>query len=269
MSKYLKIGQVSKTKNMTAKALRFYDKVDLLKPSKIDESTNYRYYSIEQLFKIEMIGFLRGLGISIAEIKALFVDRDLNIWRNFFSDTIKDSKLQITSLELSINKMQKFIEHIKYIESIKNKKTIYSRTFPKRIVITRDCHFHPSSKEGIEQFQEIYYELSKLVLEKNIMTSYQTGSILSMPSSHDKFIREKIFISVYNAKNINLANLATIPKGQYLCINHKWTDFEDKQEVLKCYLKKNNLNPKIIIEQEAFLDFCDYGNPLAILQILA
>ena len=39
-----KIGDFSKLTGASVKTLRFYDSIDLLKPTTIDNYTNYRYY---------------------------------------------------------------------------------------------------------------------------------------------------------------------------------------------------------------------------------
>lgn len=70
--KYFKIGEVSRIKNITIKALRFYDRVGLLTPAMVDAYSGYRYYSADQLFQVEMIQYLRNLNIPIADMKYLF-----------------------------------------------------------------------------------------------------------------------------------------------------------------------------------------------------
>ena len=59
MKEYYSIGEVSKIKDITIKALRYYHKVGILIPKYIDEETGYRYYSIDQFVHIDIIkGFL-------------------------------------------------------------------------------------------------------------------------------------------------------------------------------------------------------------------
>ena len=38
-----KIGDFSKLSQVSVKALRYYDKIGLLKPARVDRFTNYRY----------------------------------------------------------------------------------------------------------------------------------------------------------------------------------------------------------------------------------
>ena len=44
MTDYLSIGEAAKAVHTTSETLRHYDRIGLVKPSKKDEWTNYRYY---------------------------------------------------------------------------------------------------------------------------------------------------------------------------------------------------------------------------------
>ena len=68
----LKIGEFSKLSQMTVKALRFYEKEDLLIPASVDEWTGYRFYTTDQLTTVARIKSYRQLNLSIEEIKAIF-----------------------------------------------------------------------------------------------------------------------------------------------------------------------------------------------------
>ena len=51
--------------------LRYYDRVDLLKPARIDEWSGYRYYNEEQALDFVKIRNLQSAGFTIEEIKQL------------------------------------------------------------------------------------------------------------------------------------------------------------------------------------------------------
>lgn len=65
----LKIGEFSRLARVPAKTLRYYDEIDLFKPAHYDEDTRYRYYSVEQLPHLYRIVALKGLGLSLDQIK--------------------------------------------------------------------------------------------------------------------------------------------------------------------------------------------------------
>ena len=72
----LKIGDFSRLSRVTVKALRYYDEIGLLKPVEVDRFTGYRYYSVDQLPRLNRIVVLKNLGLSLEEISQL-VNNDL------------------------------------------------------------------------------------------------------------------------------------------------------------------------------------------------
>ncbi len=67
----LKIGDFSKISQVSVKTLRYYDEIEILKPSSIDNFTNYRYYSFDQLPRLNRILALKDLGFSLEQIAQL------------------------------------------------------------------------------------------------------------------------------------------------------------------------------------------------------
>jgi len=71
-----KIGEFSRLSRVSVRMLRHYDQLGLLTPSQIDPFTNYRYYSADQLPRLNRIIALRDLGFSLEQI-ANVLDEDL------------------------------------------------------------------------------------------------------------------------------------------------------------------------------------------------
>ena len=115
MKNYYKIGEISKIKHVTIKALRFYDRVGLLKPAYVDPETGYRYYSSEQLFQVEMIQYLRRLNVSVAEIKFLFEHSELPAWNEAFETLQTAMEEKLVSLQRDVLKLRMFQAHISSI----------------------------------------------------------------------------------------------------------------------------------------------------------
>jgi len=65
------IGQFSRICQVSPKALRHYEKLGLLVPSRVDENNQYRYYAREQLDAVKAITFLKDLGIPLKTIKMI------------------------------------------------------------------------------------------------------------------------------------------------------------------------------------------------------
>jgi DNA-binding transcriptional MerR regulator len=71
-----RIGDFSQLGQVSIRTLRLYDEMNLLKPAQIDKFTGYRYYSIEQLPRLNRILALKDLGLSLDQIGDL-LKRDL------------------------------------------------------------------------------------------------------------------------------------------------------------------------------------------------
>ena len=65
------IGEFSNISRVSKRLLRHYDEIDLLKPAQIDPHTNYRYYSAQQLSRLNQILALKELGLSLDQIKKM------------------------------------------------------------------------------------------------------------------------------------------------------------------------------------------------------
>jgi DNA-binding transcriptional MerR regulator len=70
----LKIGDFSKLGRVSIVALRHYDDLGLLKPATIDPDSGYRYYSVDQLPRLNRILALKDLGFSLEQVARLLSD---------------------------------------------------------------------------------------------------------------------------------------------------------------------------------------------------
>ena len=66
-----KIGDFSKLSQVSVKTLRYYDELGLLKPVEVDRFTGYRYYSADQLPRLNGIRALQDLGLTLEQIADL------------------------------------------------------------------------------------------------------------------------------------------------------------------------------------------------------
>ena len=59
--------------DIPVKTIRYYESIGLCTPSQTDENSNYRYYSIDDIFRLDLIRSLgRQLGVPLKTIKEYF-----------------------------------------------------------------------------------------------------------------------------------------------------------------------------------------------------
>jgi DNA-binding transcriptional MerR regulator len=69
-----RIGEFSRLSRVSVRMLRYYDQRGLLKPSQTDRLTSYRYYTADQLVRLNRILALQDLGFSLEQIASLLDD---------------------------------------------------------------------------------------------------------------------------------------------------------------------------------------------------
>jgi DNA-binding transcriptional MerR regulator len=72
----LKIGEFARIGQISIKTLRHYDALGLLKPSRIDAESGYRFYEMGQLADVIRIQALKDCGFSLDEIARLLPTHD-------------------------------------------------------------------------------------------------------------------------------------------------------------------------------------------------
>ncbi len=72
-----RIGEFSRLTRVSMKTLRHYDDLGLFKPAYVDPFTDYRYYTFDQLPRLNRILALKGLGFPLDSIKHM-LDDDLS-----------------------------------------------------------------------------------------------------------------------------------------------------------------------------------------------
>jgi len=70
----IKIGDFARLSQVSVVTLRYYDEMDLLKPVKVDAFTGYRFYSAEQLPRLNRILALKDLGFALEQVKLMLAD---------------------------------------------------------------------------------------------------------------------------------------------------------------------------------------------------
>ena len=105
------IGRFSSMTRLSVKALRLYDKCELLPPARIDPATGYRYYSRDQAKRAEIIKSLRSVDMPLEEIRELLDARDGDAARNLLIRHRDRLAERLALSEQMLAHVESFIEH--------------------------------------------------------------------------------------------------------------------------------------------------------------
>lgn len=70
----LRIGEFSALGRVSVRMLRHYEKLGLLRPREVDAWTSYRYYTLDQLPRLNRIIALKELGFSLEQVGGILAD---------------------------------------------------------------------------------------------------------------------------------------------------------------------------------------------------
>ncbi|MCI5967600.1 MAG: MerR family transcriptional regulator [Tenericutes bacterium] len=128
---FYKIGEFSKLVDIPVKTLRYYDECDVLKPSKIDSFTGYRYYSDDDIIDCEFIKMLKSLDFTLDEIVRYkdCLDEEIIIKKK------KEIEERMYILKKQYDRlliMQKEVSNREVLENLTEEERVLKRKYEKR-----------------------------------------------------------------------------------------------------------------------------------------
>lgn len=106
MKKKYTVSEIAKLNNVNARTIRFFDSVDLFKPSYYDRNNGYRYYYIDKFEELDTIMYMRHLKIPISDIKEILSTKQKDVYE-------KKLKLQVEVVDEEIKKLKEIKKKIK------------------------------------------------------------------------------------------------------------------------------------------------------------
>ena len=234
--RFFSIGEVSKLKNVTIKALRYYHNIGLLIPAHINPDNGYRFYTINQFLYLDIIKVCRQSNVSIKEIKDLFAKADTNSLKLYLEQKNEDIYKEIKKLK-HLNKQIETLKKAIYLSENELMKTGFNmQTFEER-------YFFSSPTQGGEINEIKSFDKLDETLDAFSSNTFQYGLVHSQ--YYDNWIISDVFRLITTEDYLLLKdtpNVSVLPKGEYLTVNcTKNTELETFQSV-KTYLEKNSLS---------------------------
>jgi DNA-binding transcriptional MerR regulator len=257
------IGQIAKIKGITVKALRFYERIGVIKPAYTDPSTLYRYYSLDQFIQFDVIRALRYIDVSPKDIKGILDKRDTRQLLAYLDDQKETARHKIASLQRTVKMIEQAKITIQGAISTVSNQSIVTREIPERCVLTTTIKEPLNEQETLIQFSEF-----PLLIEKNnLLDAYETGYV-STPDKNNEFHPAYIYNAVALDKSSNQAHLSTIPAGKYVCLCFSRQNMQAQWLLLTNYLKENIIKPRLILQVELLSDIFDPVNQYCEWQVL-
>lgn len=115
MSTHYHIGKFAEFCGVSAKTLRFYDEVGLLRPASVDPRTGYRRYLPQQLEQMASIIALKNLGVPLAQVREITAKRGgsperraiLNDLKRTLEHSIKTATQSLNWIDAALDELDK------------------------------------------------------------------------------------------------------------------------------------------------------------------
>lgn len=217
------IGELASLFQISTDTLRYYDKIDLIKPD-ITGKNGYRYYSIRSFFKLSRILFLKDLDIPLDEIKGYMENKNTEKLIRMLHQKQMDLDYKIQSC---LNLQAKIDQKLTLLESSMNDSMeVTIKTLPKRYALymaSSDFREPREIKSTLMAYSQ-YLKFSSWITEGQIYTSvsepqladrnFSTFQYIFEIPHHESFSEQSALAALPEQRD----KLSVIESGPYACV---------------------------------------------------
>lgn len=215
----LTIGQMAKLNHVSEQTLRFYDKIKLLMPDTVDDITGYRYYSIKQSAYLDMIQYMKSLGMKLTDIKKQLEYKDPSLVKSILYQKSFQIDEEIKKLQYQKRAIERTLKSYQHYETSPPDGTIVLEYIEERWIYCIDAGMN-FYDYGIEVYEEMLRKLKKSLLSDKLPQIYfcNAGTILRQENlEQNRFYSSEIFVLV-DKEFVSDKLTVSIPANTYLCI---------------------------------------------------
>jgi len=161
------IGQLAQLFDVSVATLRYYDEIGLLKPTRVDPQSHYRYYATEQFERLSTIKYFRALGVSLTAIADFFAARELSKLTTLLTTQSEQVEQQLQLLQAIQQRIQNRLAQIKTAKTATYNVTELVQ-LPVRTMVALQQQYRPQD--------DIELVIAKLREQYGLACSYDTSS---------------------------------------------------------------------------------------------
>src|SRR5580765_274925 len=102
----LPIGMFSRASSISIKALRAYHEAGILMPARVDPSSGYRIYTVDQLADAAIVARLRALDVPLLQVREVLQARDPRVTRRILDTHREHMRERLAETERIIEELQ-------------------------------------------------------------------------------------------------------------------------------------------------------------------
>ena len=214
------IGKMAKMNHTTIATLRLYDEMGLLRPRYTDKATGYRYYDIQQNARLDMIAYMKELGMSLSEIKEVLNQEDITRIEEILVRKNEQIHQQIRELKIRHDAVERTIACIERYRRSPATGTISLEYIDRRFIWGIPCDDNFYAKD-IRCYEQSLLTLREALIANDFsqIHSFNTGTSIAMEHfTRGDFIPNKIFIFTDRRSAESHNGGEILDSGMYACI---------------------------------------------------
>lgn len=210
MQNRFSIGEAAKMVDMTSETLRHYDRIGLVKPHEQDPWTHYRYYTQQEIVRLNTIQALRCMELSLKEIKEVLAYDDLEKIIAFLQAAEQSADDKMARLRSAKAKIQRArIDYEKKRHGSVHGGTAFTQSLPQRWLLLSDT-LHYTSLDILWNYLSHFYSQIPPAQREAFSFEDAAGVYLHGGQSHLFAICQRY---------PSAEGLVELPAGGYLCAN--------------------------------------------------
>lgn len=215
----LKIGEMAELNHVSTQTLRLYAKNKLLEPEYLDPETGYRYYTLEQCAKLDLIRALKSCRLSLEQIQEIFSLSSKELLLQVLEEQTGVLSDEIYHLSVSRNNLSRVQKNLQILNTLPPFGQVFFEYAPERKIDVQKTAFDFFAL-GQEGYEKMLRHMQNYLYENQLPPSYfiNVGTLMEKEcfikgtySSHSAFI----FVDdLYPEKN----SIRTLPQNTYLSV---------------------------------------------------
>lgn len=214
----LTIGRMASLNHISEQTLRLYDKMNLLKPMRV-AGNNYRYYDIKQCAQLDLIQYMKSLGMTLNEIKGHLDKKDMNLIKGILKQREAQIEEEIKELKYKRKAIERTLNSIDVYEAVPPDGTIALEFIGKRYMYCIDSGINIYDY-GIDMYEKVLRELKSKLISDRLPQIYfcNAGTILHFENLiRGNFYSTEVFVFV-DKEDVDRSLVKDIPSHMYLSI---------------------------------------------------
>lgn len=216
----LAIGKMAKLNRISISTLRLYDEKGLLKPRYVDPDSGYRYYSVDQNARLDMIAYMKELGMSLSEISQALKKEDITLIEELLAQKNEQLHQQMRQLKARHDAVERAIQSIERYRKSPATGTLSLEYIDRRYAWGIPCpdNFYRSGIHSYESsLQALRHTLAQQGLEQ--IHSYNIGTTISRENFlAEQFVAGQIFLFTGRDLPLREGHPQVVDSGMYACI---------------------------------------------------